>query len=147
MNFKLPIKAGLSALLISLASASCLIDPTFAQTATVSRSEVVPTGYSLKSGMNNAAATNYYPNDGKTLFVISNSSSTPVTATAVTQQSSLGREGYSRVSLTDLTIPVPSYTTVIAGPFPTTQWNTPQGTGRVNLSGTAGVSVTAIKLP
>ncbi|MET4294714.1 hypothetical protein ABIB06_006547 [Bradyrhizobium sp. LB8.2] len=117
-----------------------------AQAATVSTTDLSVTGLAL-TGMQNAASTNYFTNDGYSALLIKGGGSA-VTATIVTQATQMTQSGYGTVTLSDQTVSIPSATYVITGPFPVGRWNnTTSSTVRVNMSGTAGVSLTAVRLP
>jgi hypothetical protein len=119
----------------------------YAQAANISRTDLVVSGTDITSGLNNAAGKSYIPNDGKTLVVIKNGNGSPVTATVKTKKSSLSKEGYGTVALSDETITVPSATTTIAGPFPVARWNTVSSTVEISMSTVAGVSMTSLRMP
>ena len=118
----------------------------FAQSTTVSTTNVTKSGSNITSGLQNAAANTYFENDGKTLLVVKNNGNTNITATVKTAQLTLSKEGYSTAILTDEAVTVPSNSTVLIGPLPTTQWNQPSGTVRVTMSDATNVSATAKRL-
>jgi hypothetical protein len=117
-----------------------------AQTANISRTDLAITGKSLSSGLQNASGVTYFPNDGKTLLAFKNNSGSAVTGTVITQKASVSKEGYSPVTLANATISIASGSTVIAGPYPTSQWNTTKGTVGVSMSSVTGISATAVRV-
>lgn len=117
-----------------------------AQVANISTTDAVVTGVNTGAGMQNAATSMWFANDGETLLVLKGAA-TAVTATIKTQATQMSQAGYGTVSLTDQTVSVPSSSVVIAGPFPTGRWNTGFGTVAVSMSAISGVSATSVRVP
>ena len=118
-----------------------------AQTANISTTTLSTAGVDVTTTPQNASGNTYFANDGSTFILIKNGNGTPVTATLITQQTAIQAQGYGTIPLADVTVGVPSATTLLIGPFPTSRWNTTQGTVRVSMSTVTNVSATSIKVP
>lgn len=116
----------------------------FAQAANISRVDAALTGNNLTTGMVNAVGQSYFQNDGRTRFAVKGGAS-PVTATLVTQKTSVYREGYGSTLLSNIDVSIPANQYVEMGPFPMSRWNTISGTVQVSFSSVVGVSATAIR--
>ncbi len=97
----------------------------------------------LTTGMVSAISNTYFTNDGDTGLLIKGGGSA-VTATIITQATSISQAGYGSTALTSLVVPVPANAYVYVGPFPTGRWNTQFGTVAVSFTSVTGVSVSAI---
>lgn len=136
----------------AIALAALLPVGAFAQTANISRTDLTTSGVNLTSSAQNAPGVIYMPNDGRSLLYIDNRSvSTGVTATITTQKTSVTKDGYGTISLSDQVVSIPSSSRVIVGPFPTGRWNSTGGSGggtvRVSMSTVTPVSTTSLRLP
>lgn len=117
-----------------------------AETANVSRTTLAKEGANLATNMQNASGVTYFQNDGKSVIAFKNNSGGAVTGTVITQKTSVTKEGYSPATLSNATISIPNGGVVVAGPFPTAQWNTTQGTVGISLTSAVGISATALKV-
>lgn len=133
-------------LLLATTALALIVGVASAQTKNVSRTDLVNTGANLSTNMQNASGVTYFENDGKTVIAFKNNTGAAVTGTVITQRSSVTKEGYSSVSLSNATISIPSASTVLAGPYPAAQWNTSQGTVGISLTSAVGISATALKV-
>lgn len=118
-----------------------------AQSANVSRTDASLIGLNLNTLPANSVTSTYVANDGRTLLVVKNSSGSPVTATLVTFQTQMSKDGFGSVALANQSVGIPSASTVLIGPFPPGRWSNAAGVVAVSLSTTAGVSTTSIRLP
>jgi hypothetical protein len=118
----------------------------FAQTATVSRTDLTSSGQNITTGLQNQSGNIYFQNDGYTFVVIRNGNGTAVTATALTQKTSVQKPGFGTITLSDQSISIPSASTVLVGPFPTGRWNLSSGLGRISMSTVTGISATGLRL-
>lgn len=117
------------------------------QAQTVSRTDTALSGVQVEQGLQNAAASNYVLNDGKTLYLVKNNNvDAAVDATIKTQATHMSKSGYATIELSDVVVTVPSSSAVVLGPFPTSQFNDSNGLVRINLSSHAKVSNTAIRV-
>lgn len=102
-------------------------------------------GFNFNTAMQSAVSNTYFTNDGSTLFFVRNPG-TAVTATVVTQATTMSQAGYGQVTLSNLVVPIPASGTVAIGPFPQGRWNTQFGTVYVSFTSVVGVSASAISV-
>ena len=121
----------------------------FAQVANISRQDVDnTTGLLISSGLQNAAGVTYFDNDApRTMLLVKNGSGGTLTATELTQQTSLTADRYGSVTLSNQAVTIGSGDTRLLGPFPSERWNTVNQTVGVSFSTVTGVSVTAVRVP
>lgn len=120
----------------------------FAQAANISRTDIGPSvsSFNITTGWQNAQSPTYVPNDGKTVLLLKNSSGAPKSADIITEKTSVTKEGYGTITLSNERITLPSGSEVIAiGPFPTGRFNNSTGTVRVSTTIT-NVSATSMRV-
>ncbi|TBG37159.1 hypothetical protein ELG78_09270 [Rhizobium leguminosarum] len=113
---------------------------------TVSTTDITTAGLTNATGMQNAATSTYFANNGETLFVV-DGGPTAVTATFKTQATTISQNGYGTTTLSDVAVTIPSSSVVVMGPFPTGRWNNQYGLVGVSFTAVTGVSATAINVP
>jgi hypothetical protein len=117
-----------------------------AQTQNISRTDVALSGLNLTTTYQNAPGVIYFPNDGKTLLSLQNTSGGAVTATVVTKATSMSRDGFGSVTLSNQTVSVPNNARMLVGPFPVIRWNQSGSLVQVSMSSVTGVSATAVRV-
>lgn len=113
---------------------------------TVSTTDITTAGLTNATGMQNAATSTYFANNGETLFVVDGGPTT-VTATFKTQATTISQNGYGTTTLSDVAVTIPSSSVVVMGPFPAGRWNNQYGLVGVSFTAVTGVSATAINVP
>ena len=130
-----------------LAVLSLLPGLAMAQSANISQTTVGLDGFNLATSAQDAVSPTYFSNDGQTLLYLDNESGGSLSAEVITQKTSVQKNGYGTITLSNQTVTVPNGNQMLVGPFPTSRWNTTNGTVRVSLSTVSGVSATAVKMP
>lgn len=139
--------AGIVTAFAVLAFLICSAVTGHAQTApNVSTTEISTAGINTGLALQNASPNTYFQNDGSTLLAIKGGGS-PVTATIITQATSINQQGYGSAPLTDQTVSVPANAVIVVGPFPEGRWNNQYGLVRVSFTSVTGVSASALKVP
>lgn len=99
-------------------------------------------GVDVESAYVAAAASQEFPNDGRTFLHIKNASGSPITCTVTTPSTHVG------LALEDPVITVGATTgEQMAGPFPKGLYNASDGNVDITWSATASVTVGVFKLP
>lgn len=121
----------------------------FAQAANISRTDMdASTGALISSGLQNAVGVTYFDNEAPdTFLLVKNGSGSTLTATEITQKSSLSVDRFGSVSVSNQAVTLANGETRLIGPFPSARWNTVKGTVKVSFSTVASVSVTAVRVP
>lgn len=127
--------------LAALLSASIL--SANAQTVSLTTADI--DGVNFNNVSQAAQTPTYFENDGRTLLVMRNGQASTVTATLVTQATTITAGNYGKVDLENIEVTLPAGHTVIVGPFATNRWNS-SGRVRVNLTSTTSVSMSAIQV-